>query len=214
MLGEARTLELRKDDIVKDRPPVRVAGAADEKAAVGVIRMGFGSDPVARWTYPDPENYLSAFPEFIRAFAGKAFECGTAYVAEENKGAALWLPPGVGPDEAELVSILESSTPRSIKKDLFSVLEQMGEFHPAEPHWYLPMIAVDPFRQGQGTGGKLMKFALERCDEEQMPAYLESSNARNISLYQRYGFEIIGLIRSGGSPPMFPMLRKPRPYAY
>ena len=155
MSGEARTLKFRKNDVVKSPPPVRVAAATDEKAAVGVVRMGFSSDPVARWTYPDPENYLLAFPEFIRAFAGKAFECGTAYIADGNKGAALWLPPGVGPDEEELVSILESTTPGSIKKDLFAVFEQMGEFHPDEPHWYLPMIAVDPFRQGQGIGSKL-----------------------------------------------------------
>jgi ribosomal protein S18 acetylase RimI-like enzyme len=214
MLGESTTLKFKENELVKRQEPVRVAGPADRKAALSVVWMGFGSDPVARWAYPEPENYLAIFPEFIRAFAGKAFDCGTAYVAEETKGAALWLPPGVEPDEEEIVSIFERTTPLSIRKDLLGVFEQMGKFHPHEPHWYLPMIAVDPFRQGQGIGSKLMTFALERCDEEQMPAYLEAWNPRNLPLYERYGFGVIGLIRSGGSPPMFPMLRKPRPYAY
>jgi RimJ/RimL family protein N-acetyltransferase len=51
---------------------------------------------------------------------------------------------------------------------------------------------------------------VERIDAEGLPAYLESSNPRNISLYQRFGFEAIGEIRAGGSPPVVPMLRKAR----
>jgi hypothetical protein len=34
--------------------------------------------------------------------------------------------------------------------------------------------------------------ALSRCDQEHMPAYLESSNAANMALYQRFGFEALG----------------------
>ncbi|MCA1748539.1 MAG: hypothetical protein LC634_03060 [Sphingomonadales bacterium] len=42
------------------------------------------------------------------------------------------------------------------------------------------------------------------------PAYLESSNPRNISLYLRHGFEIVGEIQHGSSPVMTPMLRPAR----
>ena len=52
--------------------------------------------------------------------------------------------------------------------------------------------------------------ALRRCDQEHMPAYLESSNSANMTLYQRFGFEALGVIRAGHSPPMVPMLRGPR----
>jgi hypothetical protein len=43
-----------------------------------------------------------------------------------------------------------------------------------------------------------------RCDQEHMPAYLESSNSANMPLYQRFGFEVLGVIRAGHSPPMVP----------
>jgi ribosomal protein S18 acetylase RimI-like enzyme len=56
-----------------------------------------------------------------------------------------------------------------------------------------------------------MEHALSRCDAEGLPAYLESSNPRNIPLYQRHGFEILGKIQVGSSPPVVPMLRAPRP---
>jgi hypothetical protein len=51
---------------------------------------------------------------------------------------------------------------------------------------------------------------LSRCDQEHMPAYLESSTPANAAFYQRLGFEALGVIRVGDSPPMVPMLRPAR----
>ena len=82
-------------------------------------------------------------------------------------------------------------------------------YHPKEPHWYLPLIGVEAIHQGHGYGSALMEHALVPCDQDQTLAYLESSNPRNISLYQRHGFEILGTIQVGTSPPLFPMVRKP-----
>jgi len=69
------------------------------------------------------------------------------------------------------------------------------------------MIGADPAHIGQGLGAALMKHALARCDEDRLPSYLESSNLRNVSLYERHGFEKIGEIQVGNSPVMTPMLR-------
>jgi ribosomal protein S18 acetylase RimI-like enzyme len=56
----------------------------------------------------------------------------------------------------------------------------------------------------------LLTQALARCDADGLPAYLESSNPRNIPLYQRHGFEILGRIQVGDSPVLTPMRRPPR----
>jgi GNAT superfamily N-acetyltransferase len=87
---------------------------------------------------------------------------------------------------------------------------QLATYHPSEPHWYLPMIGVDPTRHGQGYGAALMTYALERCDRAHAPAYLESTNPRNTSLYLRHGFRALGRVQVGGSPPLTPMLRPAR----
>jgi ribosomal protein S18 acetylase RimI-like enzyme len=120
------------------------------------------------------------------------------------------LPPGIHPDEESLVAILKSSIAKHRQESAFALFEQMGNYHPEEPHWYLPQIGVDPIHQGRGYGSALMKHALLVCDREKKLAYLESSNPRNLSLYIRYGFELLGTIQVGDSPPVFPMLRKPR----
>lgn len=189
---------------------IKTAGESDAAGVIGVITLAFSTDPMARWSQPDPGVYLANFPLLVKAFGGNAFSEGTAYFADAYAGAALWLPPGVHPDEQAMIKLVEKSAPDAIKPDLYSVFEQMDNFHPKEPHWYLPMIGVDPSRQGNGVGSSLMKHALEACDRDHKLAYLESSNPRNISLYERHGFEVIGEIQAGSSPMMRPMLRKAR----
>ena len=125
-------------------------------------------------------------------------------------GAALWLPPDVQPDEDELISLIRHTVSKREQEELFALFEEMVHYHPKEPHWYLPIIGVDPIHQGQGYGSMLMQHALLPCDRDQTLAYVESSNPRNISLYKRHGFELLGTIQMGTSPPVFPMLRKPR----
>jgi ribosomal protein S18 acetylase RimI-like enzyme len=188
-------------------PEVKSADASIRENVIGTIVLGFAADPMARWAWPESSEYLRTMPRFVNAFGGQAFEHGTAYVTEGARAAALWLPPGVEPDEAEMGAIMEKTLRPEIAEDIGVVMKGMAEHHPLEPHWYLPVIAADPNWIGQGLGAVLMKHALRRCNEEGVAAYLESSNPRNISFYERHGFEIIGKIQSGSSPVLTPMLR-------
>ena len=190
---------------------VRSAGPGDEARALDVMRRAFSADPVTRWTWSDAQTYLETFAEFATAFGGRAFAQGSAYIAGDYSGAALWLPPGVQPDENALVALFERTVAKPTLKEVFNLLEQMGRYHPSEPHWYLPLMGVDPSMQGSGYGSALMQHALAVCDRSRMPAYLESTNPRNVPLYERHGFGLLGTIQAGSSPPLVPMLRKPRP---
>jgi ribosomal protein S18 acetylase RimI-like enzyme len=190
-------------------PTIKSATTADEAAVIAVITLAFSTDPVVRWIYPNPDQYLTYMPPFVRAFGGKAFAHGSAYHMDWYAGAALWLPPGVQYDEDTLMSLIQNTVGEWERKDVSVVFEQMGNYHPKEPHWYLPLIGVEAIHQGHGYGSALMEHALLPCDRDQRLAYLESSNPRNISLYQRHGFEILGTIQVGTSPPLFPMVRKP-----
>lgn len=191
-------------------PIIKTATVSDEAPSIAVVVLAFSADPAARWTWPDPHQYLMHFPNFVKALGGNAFANGSAYNVDGYAGAALWLPPEVHPDEDALITLLQRTGSAPVQKDVFAVFEQMGRYHPGEPHWYLPFIGIDPFQQGKGYGTALMKHALIPCDRDQTLAYLESSNPKNIPLYERHGFELLGTIQVGTSPPIFPMLRKPR----
>jgi len=182
---------------------------ADGERAIQTIVLAFAADPMARWSWPSADQYLNYMPSLARAFGGRAFEHGTAHNTDSFTGVALWLPPGVAPDEEALVAITRQSTGGRQQTEVFQIFEAMAAHHPKEPHWYLPLIGVDPAHQGKGLGAALLKHALERCDRDRVPAYLESTNPRNITLYKRHGFEALGTIQFGSSPPLVPMLRKP-----
>jgi ribosomal protein S18 acetylase RimI-like enzyme len=189
---------------------IKTITESSQEQAIAVILLAFATDPAARWAFPDPQMYLTHFPEFISALADNAFERGTAYYVDGFSGAALWLPPGVAPREDKMAALIQRTIPEQKQKEMFAVTEQMGNYHPHEPHWYLPFIGVDAVYQGKGYGSALMQHSLIPCDLENKLAYLESSNPRNIPLYERYGFELLGKIQVGSSPPIFPMLRKPQ----
>ena len=191
-------------------PTVRATTPADELPAIDTVVLAFAGDPVSRWCWPDSHQYLISMPSFIRAFGGRAFARGGAHCTDDHAGAALWLPPGLRPDEDAIRELIERTVPASIRSDLFAIFEQTARYHPAEPHWYLPLIGVDPAHQGQGHGAALLAYALQQYDRDHLPAYLESTSPRNISLYRRHGFEALGTVQVGTSPPLVPMLRRPR----
>ena len=191
-------------------PRVRATTATDEAAVIDTLVLAFTADPIARWTWPDPHQYLTSMPSFARAFGGGAFLHDGAHCTDDYAGAALWLPPQVQPDDEVIGEVLERTVSASVRGDLFAVFEQMAKYHPSEPHWYLPLIGVDPAQQGKGCGSALLTHALQQCDRTHSVAYLEASSPRNLSLYRRHGFEVLGTIQVGGSPPVVPMVRPRR----
>ena len=59
---------------------VRSARSESERqAVVAVITLAFSTDPMARWTFPDPATYLKVWPEVVRAFGDKGFAHGAAH---------------------------------------------------------------------------------------------------------------------------------------
>ena len=179
---------------------VRAVSERDQQAVVDVLTLAFSTDPMARWTYPNPATYLSIMPATIKAFGGNGFAHGTVHLVEGGGAAAMWLPPGVLADSERLEALIQQYAPRERQADMAQVFEQMGKFHPEKPCWYLPLIGVDPTSQGRGYGSALLRYALEQVDRAGAPAYLESSNPRNVPLYERHGFEVLGSIQAGSSP--------------
>jgi GNAT superfamily N-acetyltransferase len=176
----------------------------------GALTLAFAADPASRWLFTEADSFLANFPKFARALAGPALQSGTGLAMENYAAVALWLAPGEGPDEQTLGELIETAVAREKQDDMAAVVEEMGRYHPEGPHWYLPLIGVEPSRQGQGLGSALLRTSLSRCDADGLPAYLESSNPKNQPLYERHGFQAIGEIKIRSCPPIVPMLRRPR----
>ena len=182
----------------------------DQARAFATLVSAFTDDPVERWLYPEPQQYLTHFPEFLAAFGGKAFDEQTVWSLSDFSAIALWLPPGAEADGDTVATVLTESVSPEKHGDMFSVLQQMDVAHPRYLHWYLPWFGVDAALQGRGLGGQLMKACLGVVDPSHLPAYLETPNPRNISFYERHGFEVTGGTQAGACPPVVFMLRASR----
>ena len=189
---------------------IRSVTRSDRDRFESTMTMAFSADPAARWAWPDPLQYLRIFIPLVTLFGGKSFDHGSAYVIGDFFGVAQWLPPGVQPDDGPIAELFGRYMSDPQLGEVLFLFEQMAGFHPHEPHWYIPLIGVDPQYQGRGYGTQLMRQGLAVCDRDQQPAYLEATSPVNRSLYERLGFRVLGEIRSGDSPPMFPMMREPR----
>src|SRR5687767_14625508 len=124
-----------------DHPSAGIRSATSDEmpSVLAVIVAAFLTDPPARFAWPSPRDYLLAMPSATREFAGSCFEHGTAYVSADLRGAALWLPPGVQPNEEALDKVFRETAKREHLDDLLATFEKMGQSHPKEAHWYLPM---------------------------------------------------------------------------
>ena len=191
------------------RNPVRPAATSEVDQAVSTVVSAFIADPVLRAFFPEAHSYLTYFPQVVRSYAVPSSRAGSLYTAGAFMGAALWMPPATHPDEDLLAGVLEAAVPESRQEHLFGVLEKMGASHPSEPHWYLPLLGVDPAHQGRGYGSALLKEGLAVSDEQGCLAYLESTNTDNTRLYLRHGFEPVGAIRVAEGVVLTPMVRRP-----
>ena len=124
--------------------------------------------------------------------------CSYGLVAEQGDrvvgalNAARWplcqLPVGEKVRSAPaMVRMMGTALPRVLK-----LTNVWTKHDPKEPHWHIGPIGVDPDFQGQGVGKALLGSFLEMADEDGPTAYLEADVDRNVSLYEKFGFRVIG----------------------
>jgi GNAT superfamily N-acetyltransferase len=187
-----------------------IAGDAEIDHAIATLVLAFSTDPVARWMYDDPHQYLLHIPRRFRALGTSSFAAGAAQRTSDGLGVALWLPPGVHGDDRPLEAVIAESIAAEKQADVSAAFTRTEHYRPTEPHWYLSLIGVEALHRNKGCGAALLQHSLRQCDREHFPAYLWSSNPLNTSLYERHGFEIVGTIQVGSAPSIFPMLRHAR----
>ena len=194
----------------KSESVATIAGDAEVNRAIATLVLAFGADPIARWMYDDPKQYLLHIPRLFRALGTSSFEAGAAHRIRDGLGVSLWLPPGVHGDDGPLEAAIAESIAGEKQAEVAGVFERTEHYRPTEPHWYLSLIGVEALHRNKGYGAALLRHGLRQCDQDHRPAYLWSSNPLNVCFYERHGFEIADTIQVGSSPCLFPMLRHAR----
>jgi ribosomal protein S18 acetylase RimI-like enzyme len=191
---------------------IRIAQPHDEEAdaVAAILADGFSEDPVMQWVFEDNDKDRALFAFFRFLMAEVVIPSGATYVLDGD-AAAAWTPPEPDPwpeeRTAAFVSMMVDVATLGALERVSTLDEQTRAVHPQIPHWYLGILAARCAVQGKGAGSELMTRCLARVDEDGLPAYLESSNERNVPFYERHGFRVTGRIDLPAGPPLFPMWR-------
>jgi ribosomal protein S18 acetylase RimI-like enzyme len=173
-----------------------------------ILSLAFETDP----------GYLTlsrvageARPRYIRPLMRSTLELHLAarqpvFVVEQDGevlGVSLVEEPGASlPRLAaakELVRLLRETTPIVAFRAVRGLFALMRE-RPREPHYYLVMLAVDPRVRGRGLARALLEdlHTASGSHPESVGVGLDTSNPRNVKLYEHFGYRTIARLRVSG----------------
>ncbi|MEM9489690.1 MAG: GNAT family N-acetyltransferase [Myxococcota bacterium] len=191
------------------------ASLHEHATVTDILAEAFHDDPVMRYAFRRPEMIRPMYDAVFRhIYAG--FDC-SFYATDETGaalGCALWAKPGQMYSKVSLRLMLRLAW-MFIRRGELRAFKRMAavdtiqkRYYLSEPHYYLLAIGVRRVHKGRGVGSALLRHILDRADDERVAAYLENSNEKNLPLYQRYGFAVIGVENlPDGGPPLWFMRR-------
>jgi ribosomal protein S18 acetylase RimI-like enzyme len=189
---------------MQQAPDIRDGEDIDTYIIADILADAFSEDPIMNWVIPARHLYK----DFFRLIIDQVFlPRGLVHLDLDERGAALWLPPGEKfdvPPGLGIAGLMVRLLLRKGPRPLMRIPQQAKLFdkhHPPVPQYHLLFVGCRQRTQGQGVGSALLKHGTRICDEQHMPAYLESSNERNVPLYLRHGFEIIAEENLPGDGP-------------
>lgn len=195
---------------------IRLADYQDTSALSAMLARAFDKDPLWRWIAGSQAGHEL---RLARAFATQlrhlALPGGLVWTGTEYQGAALWSEPGrwrLGIlQQLRLMPEFVQVTGWRRLWEVVRAIDAVQRAHPTTPHYYLQVLGVDPLHQGQGWSRTFLETVLVRCDQQSLPAYLETAQERNLSLYRRFGFDVSLTLTDlpGKAPPLWCMWRPP-----
>ncbi len=167
---------------------------------VGVLARAFHDQPFGIFYEPDPQERMRLLQEQFTRLVNYCCAYGEPYTTTGTiEGAALWMPPGatqITPEHQhefgfdELPGIFGQRA-YSRYRPMRDSTSSIHRHEMKEPHWYLPILGVEPSRQGCGVGSALLRPILERAAADGLPCYLDTLQPRNVAFYRKHGFEVL-----------------------
>jgi GNAT superfamily N-acetyltransferase len=169
---------------------IRRAEQPDLRNLCITAMRAFADDPVMRWLYPDDEDYFLPNGAVFESSMTNWLANQQPWCTDDAAALAIWFPP-VEPGAPEPEWIAIGPPPSEDLLARFALIGLvMAEHKPAEPYWYLQLLATHPDWQRHGLGAQLMQVVFEQADEQGIPCYLETERPELVAYYRTFGFEV------------------------
>ena len=175
----------------------------------------------AKDLFPDPEERRVKEPLISEFHLRLEYSHGEAFITSPNlEGIAVWMRSDkiknrslwriISSGSAWLAFRIGFKALRKMQKNYKYTIYKHNTLVP-DRHWYIAALAVDPPHQGRGHASRLLKEGLRQVDKDNLPCYLETDGDKNVSIYRRFGFEVIDeFFAPGSDDKTIAMLRKPQ----
>ena len=196
---------------------LRKAVPEDLDQLAGVLSDAFQLDPHLQWLIRrDSKSDAARYLFFRQVLTRLPMPQNEIYTTHELSAAAVWFPPNrwklpLSLQLSSLPELIEIIGWRSFLTRMLGI-QIMESHHPKSPHYYLFLLGTTPDFRGLGIAGALLQSMLHRCDQERMPAYLETANETNVGYYARFGFQTLKTIQMpfSGGLKLWLMWREPK----
>jgi GNAT superfamily N-acetyltransferase len=180
-------------------PSVSQALAQDRSRVVETVVAAFAGDPAFRHFFSDDLTYGASASKFAGWLFDKRVGHGTVWLVDGGNAVAMWDPPR-GTDSAPGAPDVPDGPdlPPDALARLRAYDSAVHPLLPRTPFWYLGVVATHPDHAGQKLGRLAMQPGLDRARNAGLPAYLETTTARNVEVYRSVGWEIADTISVDG----------------
>ena len=176
------------------------------EVASRVAARALQNDPLSAYYYPDPIERKIKTVIKIEYLILLGILSGEVYTTSSDiQVVAVWNTYGIkdqtiGKQSKEIIRKLRKVKRKMFSDRLFSekyiitseIYNSLHNEHANFPHWGFTMLTVDPLHQGKGYASMLIKPKLLEIDKQNLPCYLNTQNENNLSLYEHFGFELVG----------------------
>lgn len=190
---------------------VRRAAPDEREGVAAMVAAAFAQDPAWAFIFGEEYERLAAH------FAGALFEVRVAsrnvWVTDDLAAVAMWDSPGkvdapAGHTESVWARFRALAGEAALER-LTIYNEAVASASPAEPHWYLGVLATHPRRRREGLASAVLAPVLEEADRVGLACCLETSTVENRRFYERRGFTQATDIVLPGGPATWWLRREP-----
>lgn len=170
------------------------------RRACKVLSRSFQDDPEASVIFPDRADRRKKLRHIFEFATRYAIRYGEGYaVGKDLTGIALWLPSAhtsISPVKVLRTGILKLCRKiglRAVSRlfRLLSAAESRQKKLNSDRHWLLFLLGVSPDHRKKGHAGMMINKMIEKLDAERLPCRLDTYNENNVSIYQKFGFELV-----------------------
>jgi len=173
----------------------------DKDRIVDILTTSFDDNKSVNYVINQDKRRVQRIRNLMDYSFEVCYTFGDVFLSNDKKGCALIVLPDKKKTNLKSISLdlklITSCLGLSNVNKAMARESKIKKLHPKELMYYLWFIGVYPGEQNKGIGSVLLDEVIEEGVSKKRSIFLETSTARNIPWYEKFGFEIYNKLDLG-----------------